>query len=246
VLARDLVWDGCANVRDLGGLPTEDGRETRRGAVVRADSVRQLSDDGWRELVAYGVRTIVDLRFHSELEADPPRELPVDLVHIPLLGDPDGLGEIDDLVLAISDPVARTRTTYLEFLERFPENFAQAVSTIARAPAGGVLVHCQGGKDRTGLVSALVLRLVGVPPDPIGADYAASVVNLAPLLDAWVAEAADEAERARRRAISAGPAEAMVEVLSEVERRYGSVADYLRFGGTTAADLEQVRGRLLD
>ena len=51
---RDLVWDGCLNVRDLGGLPTRDGHETRLGAIVRADSVRQLSGDGWQALIDHG------------------------------------------------------------------------------------------------------------------------------------------------------------------------------------------------
>ncbi len=60
---RELVWDGCVNVRDLGGLPTEDGRVTRFGAVVRADNVRRLSDAGWEALAGYGIRRIIDLRW---------------------------------------------------------------------------------------------------------------------------------------------------------------------------------------
>ena len=80
---RDLVWDGCLNVRELGGLPTGDGGETRFGAVVRADSVRQLSDDGWQALVDHGIRTVVDLRGHDERAEDPPAELPVEVVHVP-------------------------------------------------------------------------------------------------------------------------------------------------------------------
>ena len=70
--SRDLVWDGLLNVRDLGGHPTEDGGETKFDSVVRADSVRQLSEDGWRALVDYGMKTVVDLRTNEELEADPP------------------------------------------------------------------------------------------------------------------------------------------------------------------------------
>ena len=83
--SRDLIWDGCLNVRELGGLPTLDGRETRRGSIVRADSVRQLSDEGWRALVDHGVRTVIDLRGDHEREEDPPAELPVEVVHVPFL-----------------------------------------------------------------------------------------------------------------------------------------------------------------
>jgi hypothetical protein len=80
--SRNLDWDGLLNARDLGGHPTEDGGKTRWDSVVRADSVRQLTDDGWRALVDYGVRTIVDLRSNEELAEDPPAVLPVDAYHV--------------------------------------------------------------------------------------------------------------------------------------------------------------------
>ena len=86
-MTRTLAWEGLLNVRDLGGHPIEDGGETRWGAVVRADNVRRLTDAGWRALVDYGVRSVVDLRFHEELAEDPPRELPVDVVHVSLFGE---------------------------------------------------------------------------------------------------------------------------------------------------------------
>ena len=78
--SRNLAWDGLLNARDLGGHPTGDGGETRWGQVVRADSVRQLSDEGWQAVVDYGIRTVVDLRSDEELAADPPAELPVGAV----------------------------------------------------------------------------------------------------------------------------------------------------------------------
>ena len=244
---RALAWDGCLNVRDLGGHEAADGRRTRFGAVVRADSVRELSDAGWDALVDYGIRTVVDLRFHSELEADPPREAPVAVVHISLLGEPDASDwpEIEAVAQSAGDPVAATRAVYLEFLERFRERFAEAVAAVARAPDGGVLVHCQGGKDRTGLVVALLLRLSGVETDDVAADYAVSEKNLVSRHEPWIAEAADEIERRRRRRMAATPARAMHDVLDELERRYGSVRAYLRAGGATDEELEQARARLV-
>jgi protein-tyrosine phosphatase len=243
---RTLAWDGCVNVRDLGGHPTEDGAETRFGAVVRADSVRTLSDAGWRGLVDYGIATIVDLRFHSELDADPPATLPVDVVHVPLFPEPGSADwdAIDAVANAATDRVDTVRAVYLEVLERRPRAFAAAVAAVADAPSGGVVVHCAAGKDRTGLVSALLLRLAGVGVAEIGADYAESERNLAPLWQSWIEEGEDEPERERRRQLTATPAAVMTGVIDELERRYGDVRAYLRAGGAIDDSLDRVLARL--
>ena len=136
---RDLVWDGCLNVRELGGLPTRDGGETRLGAVVRADSVRQLSDDGWRALVDHGIKTVVDLRGHHERAEDPPADVPVEVVHVPFMESnelewEEVREELDAAVAAAPDVPAATREVYLIFLERFRSNVAAAVGAVANAP----------------------------------------------------------------------------------------------------------------
>jgi protein-tyrosine phosphatase len=243
--SRDLVWDGCLNVRDLGGHRTEDGGETRFGAVVRADSVRQLSDEGWKALADYGIRTIVDLRTERELEADPPAELPVDVLHVPFLeDDPTVFAQADALSAATSDVAVATRDVYLLFLERFQPNVVASVRAVADARAGGVVVHCMGGKDRTGLTTALLLRLAGVCLEDIGADYALSEERLRPRHEQWFASAEDEAELERLRRIAATPATAMVGVLKELERRYGSVEGFLRAGNASEDTGERIRTRL--
>jgi hypothetical protein len=208
--------------------------------------VRALSDAGWRELVGYGIATIVDLRFHSELEADPPATLRVDVVHVPLFPEPGSADwdAIDAVADAGSDRVATVRRVYLELLERRPRAFATAVAAVAGAAPGGVVVHCAAGKDRTGLISALLLRLAGVAVTEIGADYAESERNLAPLWQSWIDEGEDEAERERRRLLTATPAAVMTGVIDELERRYGDVRAYLRAGGATDESLDGVVARL--
>ncbi|MBA3717047.1 MAG: tyrosine-protein phosphatase [Actinobacteria bacterium] len=243
---RRLDWEGCLNVRDLGGHPTEDGGETRMGAVVRADSVRKLTEAGWEALVSYGIRTILDLRLTSELEEDPPAEIPVDVVHVSIF-DEISLEEQMEIAarwFGAPDDVSAVHEGYLEMLHRNARNFAAAISVVARAGEGGVLVHCAGGKDRTGLVSALLLRLAGVPIGDIAADYGLSAENLRPSWSTWVDAAGDDSERELRRRFSASPAEAMVQVLEELERAHGSVEAYLLGDGMTQEDVELARSRI--
>jgi protein-tyrosine phosphatase len=247
---RDLAWEGCLNVRDLGGHRTADGRETRYGAVVRADSVRQLTDAGWQAAVEYGIRTVVDLRGDHELEADPPAELPVDVFHVPFMEENEAaFAEVEAVARAAGeaagdDVARRTRDVYLVFLEHFKQNVAAGLRAVARAPEGGVVVHCVGGKDRTGLLTALLLHLAGVDAEQIAADYALSEERLRPRHDVWIAEAETEAERERLRRVLQSPAASMVGVLAALEERYGSVENYLRSAGVTDEELELARARL--
>jgi len=246
---RDLVWDGCLNVRDLGGLPTRDGGETRFGAVVRADSVRQLSDEGWRALVGHGIRAVIDLRGDHERADDPPAEVPVEVLHVPFMEASkeeweDIEEDLEAAAAAAPDVATATRDVYLIFLERFRDNVASAVRAVASAPEGGVVIHCAGGKDRTGLLSAFLLHLAGVSDDDIATDYALSEERLRPRHEAWFEAAESEEELVRLQRIAQTPAASMAGVFAELERRHGGVESYLRAAGVTDEELELVRTRL--
>ena len=246
---RDLVWDGCLNVRDLGGLPTRDGGETRLGSIVRADSVRQLSDEGWEALVAHGIRTVVDLRGDDERAEDPPAELPVEVVHVPFFEANDAewheiRRELDAAVAAAPDVPTATRDVYMIFLERFRDNVAAAVRAVAAAPEGGLVIHCVGGKDRTGLLTAFLLHLAGVEDEEVAADYALSEERLRPRHERWFAAAESDEELERLQRIAQTPAASMVGVFAELERRHGGVEGYLRDAGVADEELERLRTRL--
>ena len=245
---RDLDWEGLHNVRDLGGHPTEAGGETKFGAFVRADNVDRLTDAGWRALVEYGVRTVVDLRFADEREVDPPVDLPIVSIHTPLvpnLSHPDW-SEIHALSMAVELPES-TRVVYLEFLERYRDRFGSVVGAIASADEeGAVVFYCMAGKDRTGLIAALLLSIAGVERRAIAEDYALSGENLRPLLDMWIETAGDDDERALRTRIGAAPAEAMLGVLDTLEVQYGGTEEYLRGAGVTDDQLGRVRARLVE
>lgn len=249
--SRDLLWDGLLNVRDLGGHPTEDGGETRYDSIIRADSVRQLSDQGWAALVDYGVQTIIDLRTDDELAADPPAELPVEVLHIPFFETDTSEwkeieAELDAAARDAPDVPTATREVYLIFLEHFGRNLAAAIRAVANAPEGGVVIHCAGGKDRTGLLTAFLLHLAGVGIDEIASDYALSEERLRPRHEQWFANAESEEELERMKRMSQTPAESIRGVFAELERRYGSVEGYLRQAGLSDEELDRARARLRD
>jgi protein-tyrosine phosphatase len=242
-----LAWEGCLNVRDLGGLPTEDGRRTRLGAVVRADNIRKLTDEGWRALARHGVERIVDLRWPEELAEDPPRDVDVEVVHVSVLGDAydeEYVARMDAHLLSVEDVADHYAFSYVDWLERYRARFGQVFAAIADAD-GCVVVHCMGGKDRTGVVSAVLLRLAGVRHEEIGEDYAITSVNLEPSTSKWIPAIEDAAERAKWEKLRNTPADAIVRVVREIELRYGDVVSYLRAAGLSAEQVERLRERLV-
>src|SRR5215217_490229 len=143
-MTRHLLWDGCMNVRDLGGLPATGGRAVRRGALVRADALDRLSADGWAALEAHGVRTVIDLRNDDELGEDAAaRPSGLTTLHLPL----DGLEDHEFWRHWLGRPEFGTPLYYGPWLDRFPERAAQVLAAIARAQAGGVAYHCGIGRD---------------------------------------------------------------------------------------------------
>ena len=242
-----LAWEGCLNVRDLGGLPTEDGRRTRLGAVVRSDNIRKLTDEGWRALAEHGVERIVDLRWPEETAADAPRETDIEVVHVSVLGDAydeEYVARMDAHLMSVEDVADHYVFAYGDWLERYRDRFGRVFAAIADAH-GPVLVHCVGGKDRTGLVAALLLRLAGVGYDEIGEDYAITSANLEPSTSKWIAAIEDETERVKWARLRDTPADAIVRVVRELEARYGDIDSYLRAAGLSGQQVERLRERLV-
>jgi len=243
-----MDWDGCVNVRDLGGLPTEDGGVTRSGQIIRADNVGRLTETGWRSVARHGITRIVDLRWPEEVADDPPRDVAIEVVSISVLGEQlgeesDYLRELDAHLDEVEDVADHYAWSYVEFLERHRDRFGLAFAAIADAN-GPVVIHCMGGKDRTGLVAALALRIAGVSLDEIGRDYALSGPNLTEVLQPWLAQAPTEVDRRRREKLSQTPANAMQRVVATLEERYGSAAGYLQAAGVSAGQVARIRARL--
>lgn len=172
---RQLRWAACYNARDLGGYMTADGAITRWGALVRADSVGRLTAAGRAALEAYGIRTIIDLRIPVEVRDDPtPFADHATIVSHFLPLDPNARAVSRAVTAHRRDGLPTAVAVNAAFLSVNQDQIAAVLRAVADAPAGGVLVHCHAGRDRTGLVAALLLGVAGVADDAIVADYALS------------------------------------------------------------------------
>jgi protein-tyrosine phosphatase len=221
---RVLAWEGCNNVRDLGGLRTSDGRMTRFGAVVRSDTPARLTAQGWAALYAYGIRTMITLRTHGmteyELDVTPPYS---NIVTVQA-----AIEDVTDKEFVqkwASTELWSTPLYYQDALRRWPERHAAAISAIARASPGGVLFHCIRGNDRTGILALLLLALVRVTPEDMIADY----------------ELSPDPERDELLARQhSSVRDALLGALAGL-----NIDSYLRMGGVSQADLAAVRQRFL-
>jgi protein-tyrosine phosphatase len=222
---RILHWEGCNNIRDLGGLRTTDGRLTRRGAIIRGDTPKRLTAEGWAALYAYGIRTIITLRTHGMTEDDldftPPYP---EIVTLP--APIEDITDMEFVEKSVNTNLWGTPLYFKDALRRWPERHAAVISAIGRAQPGGVLFHCIRGYDRTGIISLLLLALAGVEMDEIVDDYELSVD---PLRDEFLVQ-----EKTSVRA-------AMLEALEGLDLEH-----YFVMGGASQDEVAAVRKRLLE
>jgi protein tyrosine/serine phosphatase len=250
---RILAWEGCFNVRDLGGLPTSDGRHIRWGALVRSDIPTRLTEAGRIALVDHGVRTVVDLRFPGEVEddwhaypfQDEESRAAVVRAHVPfnLGGDPD---QMEQMHAAYRSATSRRELNRLD-IDFNQIGIAAAVAAIADAAPGGVLVHCHAGKDRTGAVVALTLSVLGVSDEDIADDYALTALAIEPLIVDWLDQhSSTEEEREHLRMLATPVREAMLDTLAYMREKHWSAERFLTGGGMTDDQLKRLRKRMLE
>lgn len=172
-IAAGPAWDGARNLADLGGVALVGGGMTRRGRVYRSAAPEWMTDQGWGDLREAGVTTVVDLR--NELERGRTAAHPavgavatagITFVHAPTEDptDPDFLQQCG--------PWLDHPRSWSANLRSYPRKIAHVLDTVARATSS-VLIHCAGGRDRTGMISALLLVLAGATPASVVASYEA-------------------------------------------------------------------------
>src|SRR4051794_1125211 len=161
---RFLPIGGAGNLRDLGDLPAAAGRRTRRGLILRSDFLVNLGAEDERQLLReYGLRTVIDLRTAREIRRFPGPwgEREVDLVRASLPLDPAFHAQSRKEMIEL----------YLSFLEPPGTAMTTAIETAIDPGRHPLLIHCAAGKDRTGVLAALLLDLAGVKREAIVADY---------------------------------------------------------------------------
>jgi len=170
-----IVLDGANNFRDLGGLPTRDGRRVRAGALFRSDALSSLTDTDHARLDALGLTSICDLRDEAE-RARHPNRLPTPsgitqhaIGFLPIGGHAmlAGLGA----TTAADDVHAALEDYYRRFALEHADNFARLFQILLAPDSLPLLLHCTSGKDRTGFGIALILSALGVGRDIIQTDY---------------------------------------------------------------------------
>ena len=241
---RSIIFELVFNVRDLGGLATLDGRTTRSGLLYRADGVQRLAGEDLEKARGLGLKTVIDLRTQGEVERG--GFFPVDLYavewhHLPII---QRMWSDDDLV-ATTGAVDFLRDRYIDMVAEGAASIAQIVELVAAGTP--TLFHCAAGKDRTGVVAAVLLGLLGVHAEEIAADYHATAGAMAAFVD-WLTitypEALDSMTSQPPEYLEA-PMEAMVGFLTHVDERYGSMAGLAGHLGVAPATVERLRSTLL-
>jgi protein-tyrosine phosphatase len=229
-----LDIDGLVNIRDLGGYPVGEHARTRTGLVYRSDSIHRVTAAGAPSLAALGVRTVIDLRSAAERSENPG---PLPIVPIEVQENPVASGGRFD-ARAISGRRAGEeilRDLYLDMFERSARQFGRILLLLADGARLAAVIHCAGGKDRTGATVALLLSALGVDREDVLDDYAATPATaraataayrsrLAEVLELFVSSGIEE--EAALGMLST-PRWAMEEALTWVDDSRGGVVAYL-------------------
>lgn len=242
-MERVIDLEGCLNFRDLGGYPTDHGRRVRWRRLFRSDALHLLTPaDVARLRDELGVRDVVDLRSTAERRGGGPEPLAgssVTVHHVPLYDGETRSGEGMGAPFSLAD-------RYFLLAEFAQDKIARVVRLLADVD-GAAVYHCAAGKDRTGVISAVLLGVLGVRDEVIVADYAATRENLDAIVERLMGTRGYQTmlEALPPDTLHAEP-ETMLALLAKVRERYGSMRGYARAAGLEDAVLARLEARLLE
>lgn len=222
---RHIALQGAFNVRDLGGYKTASGGVTPWGTFLRADALHELTQADVETLLEMGLSTVIDLRSDLEIAREPSRFAAHDQVSYNHIGLFDGLAPFDAFIKPTSGLSLSAR--YIGAMETCRQAMGNVARTIAHAPEGTVLFNCTAGKDRTGIVAAMLLSIAGVSNEDIAHDYALTTEIAGPLMNRLKMSAIERGleEDVANRLFSSDKTE-MDAFLHHVESRYSGFVNY--------------------
>ncbi|SHJ79704.1 protein-tyrosine phosphatase [Anaerocolumna jejuensis DSM 15929] len=237
-----LPLTGAKNVRDLGGYRTEDGKVTKSHSLLRADALNNLTEEDCRMLYEYGVRCIIDLRSLEESEREPDKL-------------PGIYKDIEYLHVPIQDHVRASRYSeefppsmwqlYRWLLDDSKESFSRIFKTIGKYNDSCVLFHCSGGKDRTGTIAMLLLKLAGVEDGTVIADYAATQEYMKEIFPCQVADLTARGLVVPHYVMESPP-ENMRLTLEYLYENYQSAGKYFKSIGLSDEEIEKLKKKLIE
>jgi protein-tyrosine phosphatase len=240
---RILNLEGTHNVRDLGGLETGPNTRTVSGRFLRADSLHDMSVGAQMMLLESGLKTVIDLRSPKELERFPNPFADHDEVkylNVSLFG---SLFEAEDANAIMPS----LEGIYVSALEMCRPAIRTVLETMANSESL-TLFHCTAGKDRTGIIAALLLGNAGVPDEAIAEDYALTEKLAKPMLERLLEEGVNDGmERESYSKLLTAQASTMHATLGYLEGRFGGVQNYLKTGlELTPNSIETLRDKMLE
>jgi protein-tyrosine phosphatase len=239
-LQRHIAFDRLHNFRDLGGYRAADGRRVRWGLLYRSDSLGKLAGHDADQFTALGIKTVIDLRYPWEVEQGGrvPASAAVTYYNLSIEHRPyDQTALTDDV-----EPVRFLADRYAEVARDGFAEIGAALRIIAADDSAPLVLHCASGKDRTGLLAALVLSLLGVGAEDIAADFALTGLATDRLIADW--HAFYPGRPLLWPHYGKAPAEVMEVFLAELSGRHGSVRDYVTgYLGVQDAVIRQLTAR---
>lgn len=246
---RLVSLDGVHNFRDMGGYTMGDGRMIGWGRLFRADGLYRLTETDLELLDAIGIRTVIDLRSAGEIEQHgtfPFERHPVAFHALPILDATWRDTDIPDFDETEEGEIGFLTWAYSDMLAVGGDRFAEAIQQLALPAASPAVFHCAAGKDRTGVLAALVLGGLGVDHDVIVADYALTRAGME-RMRVWVEtnhpEMASRMSETPSFMLAAHP-QAMANILDGLVAEHGSVRNYLTIIGVGDAMLDTLADAL--
>ncbi len=236
-----LFFDDLINCREMGGMPGKDGTSFRKGIIIRSGSPSLASHKAYTELIEYGVRTVIDLRSVAEVSH---------------YGNPfkdDGKTEYYNIPLFIGDPDSKEDKTmnylrdhtmgdfYVMMIQELGERIADVMRVFTRQDKGITLFHCAHGKDRTGVIAALLYLLIGASEENIVLNYKVSYDYARDLLDPLI-----ELKEPSMRHTLRSDADNMVTLLQFLKAEYNLSAEtYLKAYNMTDEEISALKERII-